>query len=173
MIVSSPVEALWGFVNERLGIPWSSDFRAIGSVKNSCLGAVAGYNAFVGRTCVMHGAIDDPSAMSRTFVKAIFKYPFEDCKLTHMTAMVDSANLKSLDFVKRCGFREVHRFEDAGLEGRDMILFQLLRSECRFLRDKHGQEERPAATARLRGAVRAAGRSVEGEHRIPDSCQPA
>lgn len=157
MIVVQPREELWGFVNARIGIPLSEDFRAIGAVSGGCLRAVIAYNGFTGRTCFMHSAIDDPSVIDRTFVRAVFTYPFVQCELTHLLALVDSANQRALDIDKRCGFKEVNRFEGAGLEGKDLILLQMTKNECRWLNGK----EKSSSSAGLRGYRAAAGGSVE------------
>lgn len=135
MIVSQPVEILWAFINTRVGVPWSSDFRAIGVVRNDCLMAVVAYNGFTGRTCFMHDAIDDPSVIDRTFVREVFRYPFEVCGVTHILALVDSANQRAMSINSRLGFREVHRMDGAGLDGPDMVLLQLRADDCRFLRN--------------------------------------
>jgi RimJ/RimL family protein N-acetyltransferase len=140
VIVASPRELLWSFLSTRVEIPWSEDFRAIGKVKSDCLLAVVGYNGFTGRTCFMHSAIDDPSVIDRTFVRAVFEYPFVTCNLTHVLAPADSANEKSLTLLRKVGFKEAIRFEDAGLDGKDLILLQLKRDECRWIKDRHGKQ---------------------------------
>jgi RimJ/RimL family protein N-acetyltransferase len=148
LIVAQPREALWAFVNDRLGIPLSEDFRALGLVIGGCLKAVVAYNGYTGRTCFMHSAIDDPAVINRTFVRAVFAYPFVQCKLTHVLALVDSANERALDIDTRLGFREVNRFEGAGLEGKDLILLQLTRNECKWIRHEDSAEN-SAASAEL------------------------
>lgn len=146
-LVSAPRDKLWAFVNTRLGIPWSSDFRAIGVVKNDCLAAVVAYNGFTGRSCFMHSAIDDPSVIGRTFVQAIFDYPFNSCGCTHILAQVEGSNARALDIDIRCGFKEIHRLERAALDGSDLVLLQLTRDECRWLKGNHnGKEERSSGT---------------------------
>ena len=145
MIVSQPREALWAFINTRVGVPWSEDFRAIGVEVGGLLRAVVAYNGFTGRTCFMHSAIDDPSVISRTFVRAIFEYPFNQCGVSHILAMVDSCNTQALEIDRRCGFKEIHRQDGAGLEG-DMVILQLTRDECRWLKEKdHRKEVAPAS----------------------------
>lgn len=134
-------------MEKRLGISYSADFRGIGVSRDGLsLAAVVAYNGFTGRSCFMHSAIDDPSAVSRTFVRAIFEYPFVQCKLVEVLALVDSANTRALDIDKRCGFKEVYRVEDSGLEGKDLILLRLRKSECRWLRNTHGKEICSAGT---------------------------
>jgi len=58
-------------------------------------------------------------------------------------AMVDSANQRALDIDKRCGFKEVNRFEGSGLEGKDMILLSMNRDECRYLNGKEKRSGTP------------------------------
>lgn len=140
MIVSEPHELLWSFVNSRLGTPLSSDLRLIGLVAGDCLRAVAAYNAWVGRTCCFHGAIDDPSAITRTFLRAIFEYPFEKCDVSHMFSLVSSENQRSINFCTRSGFKEVQRLVGAGEDGHDMVVLMLQRNECKWLRGTHGKE---------------------------------
>lgn len=153
MIVSTPREPLWAFINDRLGIHWSADFRAIGIVKDDCICAAVAYNGFTGRACFMHSAIDDPSVIDRTFVRAIFDYPFNECNCTHVMAMVESSNQRALDIDRRCGFKEVHRLEGAGLDGSDLIFLQVTRDQCRWIKGtRNGQEEHPGRAGLHQGS---------------------
>lgn len=140
MIVSKPRELLWAWLNTRIGTPLSEDFRAVGLVKSGCIQAVAGYNAWVGKTCCFHGAIDDPAGIDRTYLRAIFEYPFYQCGLKAMLAMVSKTNHRSLSFCTRSGFRLIDTVQNAGLEGEDMILLKLDRDSCTWLRKPHGKE---------------------------------
>lgn len=145
MIVSTPREPLWAFINARIGIPWSSDFRAIGIVRDDCLMGVVAYNGFTGRTCCMHDAIDDPTVIDRTFVRAVFEYPFIQCDLLAILAQVDEDNKHALGINKRLGFKEVHRLNGAANSGKDLIFLQMLRSECRWIKGLlDGKQERTA-----------------------------
>lgn len=138
MIVVQPLDKLWAFINARTGCQWSSDFRAIGIVRDDCLKAVIAYNGFTGRMCFMHSAIDDPSVINRTFVRAIFEYPFVQLGLSHVVALVEEDNQRALDIDKRCGFRETHRLEGAAMNGGDLIVLEMRRNDCRWIR--HGKE---------------------------------
>lgn len=48
---------LWEFLQERIGIPWSTDFIALGRVAEGKLIGVVGYNNFTGPrvTCTWPG----------------------------------------------------------------------------------------------------------------------
>lgn len=135
MIVSTPREALWAWLNERIDIPWSSDFRAIGLVKNSCLVAVAGYNCFAGRTCHTHIAILPGTVVSKEFLRAGFEYPFNQCNLLRVYAWMDEAEGTPLNIDLKIGFQVVHRVPKGAVSGSDLLLIELRRENCRFLKE--------------------------------------
>ena len=132
MIVSTPRESIWAWMNTRLRIAWSDDFRGIGIVDKrcDCLKAAVGYNTFVGRACFMHGAIDDPSVVTRTFREAILEYPFRDLRLECVFGLVDETSTRMRDMAERLGFKETsERFKGSGTAGADLILVRLYREE--------------------------------------------
>lgn len=137
MIVWGPQELLWSFINTRLGIPWSSDFRALGLVKNDCLCAVVAYNAFTGRSCYAHIAIDNPSSIDRTFVREAFSYVFDVCGVIYLLATAQASSPSSIDQNKRLGFVEIDRLPGTCLDGSDMLLLRMSRNECKWL--THGK----------------------------------
>ena len=130
-------------MNQRVPtLPWSDDFRAIGLVRDDCLIAVAGYNAFCGRTCNMHAAVDDASKVTREFVRAAFSYAFEQLELVAVLAWMDSSKGKPLFIDLKAGFSKVYSIPGATLEGNDLILIQMRREDCRWLR-KGSKNEQP------------------------------
>lgn len=139
MIVSQPRELLFAWLAVRAGIKPDPDFRGLGWVDPSSLQlrAVVGYNAFVGKTAQMHFATDDPAAITRRFVQAAFEYPFVQCDLKYLLAPVNSTNEKILRFTAKIGFREVHRIPGGHLDGGDIVLLQLSRQECRWIKHEH------------------------------------
>ncbi len=174
MIVSTPRELLWAWLDQRIGLPWSQDFRAIGSVKDGCLAAVVAYNAFAGRSCVLHAAVDDPVAVDRGFVRAIFEYPFEQLGLTHLQVYVSVNNTRALDIYKRGGFKEIYRLVGAGFDGEDMLFLVMHRSDCRLLeRIKHGWRRISSGSTGLRSGGEGSGRSELASHPGTDDRQSA
>lgn len=140
MIVSTPRETLWAWINHRLGIHWSADFRAIGLVEKDVLKAAVGYNGFVGKTCCMHVAVDDPRCLNRPFIRAAFDYAFNQAGVHTVLGLVDSKNDKAIKFNHQLGFEPKHTIEGAGLEG-DLIIYQMTRKDCKWLKEKeHGKE---------------------------------
>lgn len=138
MIVAQPRELLFAWLSVRTNLKAAEDFRAIGWVSDGLqLQAVVGYNGFVGRACQMHFATDDPAAITRRFVRAAFEYPFLQIGLEYLLAPVNSANQKILTFTRKIGFQEVHRLPGCHEDGGDLILLQMNRSDCRWIK-QHG-----------------------------------
>jgi RimJ/RimL family protein N-acetyltransferase len=71
--------------------------------------------------------------MSRSFLWAMFDYPFRVCELKVAYAIICSTNRKSLRLVERVGFRYEHTLADYYAEG-DAIIMSMRPSECRYLR---------------------------------------
>lgn len=134
--------AVWQFFNARLGLHYSDDFRGVCHVPDEFRGRVAdmdhvaiavGYNSFIGRTCCMHSVIQRPEAVTRRIVRETFEYPFIKCECTAVLALVDSTNEAALRFDTKLGFKEIARVPGGGTEG-DLVVLQMLRTECRWLR---------------------------------------
>lgn len=142
MIVTEPREKLWVVMNSHLGITWSDNFRAIGLVRDNALQAVIGYDGFIGRTCCMHSLILNPKAITREFVRTMFHYPFVQCNLQYLIALVDSSNERAMKLDKHVGFEEKMRIPNGALEG-DLVMLIMQRDKCRWIKEvKHGQEQR-------------------------------
>jgi RimJ/RimL family protein N-acetyltransferase len=145
MLSTNNGELVNAFFHDRLGLHWSADFRGVLHVPDEYTGQVAdpsqvavavGYNSFIGRTCCMHTVIQRPDLVSPRIVREAFEFPFEVCGCEAVLALVDSLNEAALSFDKKLGFREVARIPGGGPEA-DLIVLQMLRSECRWLRKPH------------------------------------
>jgi RimJ/RimL family protein N-acetyltransferase len=83
------------------------------------------------KTSIMcHIAIE--GRMTKGYLKAIFDYPFNVCKVKKIIVPVISNNAKSLKLVGNMGFTEEARLKDASPDG-DIIFLTLAREKCRFL----------------------------------------
>lgn len=142
MILTTERSLVWSYFNKHLGVRESSDFRGVLYVPDEFDGrtmemehiAVAvAYNGFVGRTCCMHTVITRPDLVSPRIVRNAFEYPFLRADCMAVMGLVDSDNDAALRFDSKLGFREVARIPDGGFTG-DLVVMQMLRSECRWLR---------------------------------------
>jgi len=121
-------------------LPPSGDFQAFASLSefdNAVLGAVA-FNGFWGHVCSMHVA-GTGRWLSRTLIWRSFDYPFRQLDMRAVMAPVAASNTRSLKFVQRMGFREIHRVKDGWDTGDDLIVLQMLREDCHWLNklDQH------------------------------------
>ena len=144
MITCNDRQFVHAFFKVRLGLHWSDDFRGVIHVPQVMAGAVArmddvaiavAWNGFVGKTCCMHAVIQRPELVSPRIVRETFEFPFLHCGCEAILAFVDSENAAALNFDRKLGFKDIARIPHGGPEA-DLIILQMLRSECRWLR-KH------------------------------------
>lgn len=164
MITYDHQEKLWAFINTRLGVPWSSDFRGIGLVKNDCLCAVVAYNTFTGRSCYAHIAIANPAAIDRTFVRECFRYAFDFAGCLYILATATASNQSSVEQNLRLGFKVIGVLPEAAFDESDILLLRMTRNDCRWL---NGKQRISPSSSGLRGRSAGAGR-VNGA----DRCRP-
>lgn len=94
--------------------------------------AVVVYTRFSPWNCEMSIASKNPKWASKGFLKFAFSYPFEQLKLTRVTAAVEPDNSKSIDMLERLGFiQEATLSEWFG--DKDALIYRMKRSECKWL----------------------------------------
>lgn len=138
-IISGLHVGLW--VAEQTNGCFSAETCTALGLENSKRQIIAGviYENWNRRSVVAHMAIT--GRLTRKFISAIFRYPFEQCGVHKVILPVSSANVKSNRFVRHLGFTEECRIRDAD-PGGDIILYTLEKSACRFLGEKYGQAQR-------------------------------
>lgn len=150
MIVTQPRDLLFAWLSVRAELTATEDFRAIGWVAGGLrLTHVVGYNTFIGRTATMHFAADDPAAITRRFMRAAFEYPFKQLGLEYVLAPVNSTNQKILTFTRKAGFQEAARFPGCHMDGGDLILLKMHRSDCKWI--AHDESSTMARGEAVRG----------------------
>ncbi len=70
---------------------------------------------------------------SKTFLWAIFDYPFNQLGVRRLTGLSDSANIRANEFIKRLGFSLECSLAGA-TPGGDLNIYRMTREECRYLR---------------------------------------
>jgi len=109
--------------------------QAIGLERDGQIIAGVIYENFNGASIVCHIAIE--GRMTKGYLKAIFAYPFEFCKVKKIIVAVVSNHAKSLKLVTNMGFSEEARLKDASRDG-DIIFLTLAKKDCRFLGVENG-----------------------------------
>lgn len=133
-----PERLLW--LCSRSGCALTPALRGIEAIddKGIVRGAV-GFDAWLGNAAQMHIALDSPIAL-RALLGPAFRYLFVDCGKDVALGFLPSHNVRALKFDQHIGFREVYRLKDGAAPGDDMVLLELRREECRWLKEvQHGR----------------------------------
>lgn len=110
---------------------WSDEVTCIGLEQNGRLTAVALYEDYTGHDVKMGVAIEKHGA-TVGWLHAIFRYPFLQLGVRRVTCEVADTNRRSRRLVQKVGFNIEGRKRDA-LPSGDIIMFGMLRRECRYL----------------------------------------
>lgn len=122
-----------GWLIQRTGCALTPSARGIKAVDDT--GRIHGMVAYDGWTpnaVSAHMATDHP-AVWRTLLQPAFAYPFEQCDKRMLLVCVNSDNDRSVQLVRRFGFREIHRVQNGWSPSVDLLMFQMHREECRYL----------------------------------------
>jgi RimJ/RimL family protein N-acetyltransferase len=124
------------WVAERVqGKYFADGSQAIGLERDGQIIAGVIYENWNQASIVCHIAVE--GRMTKGYLKAIFAYPFEFCKVKKIIVPVSSIHAKSLKLVTKMGFVEEARVKDAVLDG-DIIFLTLAKENCRFLGVENG-----------------------------------
>lgn len=136
---STPPVVLYEWLDNKVGLAYSTDFRALARVIEGRIVGVVGYNGFNGVSCFMHMAGEGPRWVTRKFLYHAFKYPFETLGFKMIFGLVPSGNTRALKMDLKLGFREI-LFIPGGHPDGGLHLLQMNRDECRWLEAPNGQE---------------------------------
>lgn len=122
------------FINDLLDVKFvSGQAISIASLneQKEILGVVV-YNNFTEHNCELSVASVSPRFLSKSFLRAVFHYPFITAGKRRITAIIEDGNEAALTLDRRLGF-----VEEARLKGwygdKDGIVLRMLREECNAL----------------------------------------
>jgi RimJ/RimL family protein N-acetyltransferase len=108
------------------------DARAIGHERDGKLIAVVVYDTFSTSSCFVHLAADGRKWNTPEFAMTVMAYPFRQCGFHRINCIVSATNRLSLIFTRHFGWKQEGVLREGGPEGEDMILFGMLRRECKY-----------------------------------------
>lgn len=120
-----------------IGCSLTPDARGIVAVDGD--GAVRGgvlYCAWTENSVQVHMATSTPIAW-RSLLHAAFAYPFQEAGRGVLMGLIRGSNVKSLAMAQHLGFEETHRVVDGYAKGEDLVLIELRRESCRWLKEMH------------------------------------
>lgn len=124
---------LLAFAAPILDCTFFEDAQAIGVERGGEIVAAVIYEGFTRWDCRIHVASDGSRRwLSRGFLVRVFAYPFLQCGLRRVTALVEEGNLAALKLDLGIGFQVEGRLKDATPEG-DMIVLGMTRARCPWI----------------------------------------
>lgn len=99
-------------------------------------GAVRGmvaYDCWTESAVCAHMAVDTPIVW-RSLLPACFTYPFVECDRRVLLGVIPHHNRASWTMAQRLGFTVKHVVRDGWALGDDLLLLELRRDDCRYLR---------------------------------------
>jgi len=116
---------------------YPQETMCIGSVKDSELVGVTGFNAFMPNSCQIHVAAKDVQFLTREYLNCVFDYPFNKLKVKVIIAPICKDNVKSLNLCRKLGFEQVADIPYGHPNG-DLIVVTMKRNQCRWLQQGEG-----------------------------------
>jgi len=127
-------ERLVAWAEEQIGGRCREDAVAIGLERDSELRGVAVFDTFTPTSCMVHLASDGSRRwMTRELITRVFAYPFLQCRFRRISCIASETNTDSLRIIRHFGWVQEGVIREGGTEGEDLLLFGMLREECRFL----------------------------------------
>jgi L-amino acid N-acyltransferase YncA len=129
----------FGWLLSRTGGCATHCFRALEAVdaKGQIKGMV-GYDCWTPNSVQISVALDSP-VVARSLLRRAFQYPFVECNRQMLWAVISSRNSEALKLDAHLGFVETHRIREGHSPGIDLVLMEMRRADCRWLRpeEKH------------------------------------
>lgn len=130
-------ELVRNWVAERVHEDRFSNEVAIGLEEDGQLIAGVVYNMYTGPSISMHvAAVPGRRWINRDFLWRAFAYPFLQLNCQRVTGFVREDNLDAQKFDEHLGFVREGLLRRACEDGQNMIVYGMLREECRWLEIK-------------------------------------
>lgn len=125
----------FGWLHERTGCAMSADFRAVEAVDaRGHIRGMVGFDAWTPASCQAHMAADTPIAW-RYLLPAACEYAFVEAGKDVVLGIIPGHNARSLALAKHMGFSEVCRLADAWSAGIPLVVHEMRRTDCRWLKE--------------------------------------
>lgn len=95
---------------------------------------VVAYDMWTENAVQAHMAVDAP-VVWRSLLPAVFEYPFLEAGKGLLLGIIPASNERSRKMAVRLGFRETYHVQDGWAVGQDMVVHEMRRTECRWLKE--------------------------------------
>lgn len=130
----------------RPGFQFRSDAQGIAHERDGKIVGAVVFDTWSDGDCLTHVVSDGGRRwFTREFCTRAMAYPFVQVGTRRITAVVSEHNAPSLALCRKFGWTQEGRLREAGPNGEDMIVFGLLRRECRWIGPAGADIVAPAA----------------------------
>ena len=133
-IILDQQERILAWMQKQVDSPrFLPDAKGVALEEDGELIAGVAFENWTGSNIFMHVAVNAGVVLTRARIKVAFAYPFLQLKCRRITGLVRADNMKSQQFAEHLGFKQEGRLRHAANDGTDMLVFGLLREECKWL----------------------------------------
>lgn len=138
---------------KRIGNTFPPDAQALGVFRDDKLAAVAVFTDYMktaaGGNIMIHFAAETPRWATKEAIRFFLAYPFKQLGCNRVTATIAKTNRRSRKLVYGIGFRLEGKLRNAAPNGKDMMIYGLLKTEFETGRfgERHGKEQQRATAA--------------------------
>lgn len=141
MIVVPKDQEQWSilaaFMQHHSHVCAAPDTRFIAWAEDNQLKMCVAFNAFLGKTCQIHVAMNDGYHFTpRLMLVACFSFAFDVLRVETLLGVVNSNNKKALRYDLHLGFKEEHRLIGMHDDGGDIVLLSMSRADCKYLKQE-------------------------------------
>lgn len=123
------------WIEERTGCVLTRNARALlAETSQGCTVGMVAYDGWTPGSVQAHMAVAYP-AVWRALLRPAFDYPFRFAGKEVLIGVIASDNARSVAAARAFGFTEAHRITDGWSKGTDLIIFEMRRADCRWLKD--------------------------------------
>lgn len=124
---------LWAAENMRAEHVNFGSASAIGLESGGELVAAVVYDSYYHPSISGHIVSDGSRRWAcRMFLRAMFDYPFRQLGCARITAPIAEGNTEAISFVERLGFELEGRLRKALPDGRDRLIYGILKENCKW-----------------------------------------
>lgn len=125
------------WATERGGIRFRDDAAAIGVRSDEGLHGVIVFDSFTTTGCWVSVVSDGGRKwITRELIIRVFAYPFIQLDYPRLNSFVSVNNADAIRFNEHFGFQREGILREAGEKGEDLIVYGMLRRECRWLPER-------------------------------------
>lgn len=116
--------------------------KALGVAVDGKLAAGVVYENWNGPNINASIAVTDKRWASRSVLRRLFGYPFNDLGCEVITLLIAASNPASIRLARKLGFKGEAMIRFGAHDGSMLLVLQMERADCKWIGDARGREER-------------------------------